>query len=1120
MLSFVDRLAMPYYASANAARNRLSGGQERSAPDVNWLFPTPWYVDDLAHDEMAGIDPRRSARNDSVFTPRMQPRALGAAELIADIAQGSVASQGANARLGELAIAGSSPSMTALTAIAPASFAEPMSGGRSRDIVGLASTAQVAAKPSAPLAPATPRARAAQLLADVSRHGDHARTQPIASAPVAMPAGLGALDRAVRVEAALRAPIVSRTPIAESIAAPSRGVPVAAQQGGTDFESPSMILVNPAFRSRPRASAAPPMAPAAAAGRPRRALDAAAERLPTGLRQLAWSDRWLARFAGASAPTLSSFQLGEARSTRDLEAEPFHPVFPAAVFDGQRRPWQGDASESGSATSTGRARTARAAASDAARPATVDVGSDAARKTASRPVPADDGEVVSDETFAAIAADLAQRRPRPGSDGLHGTRRVGPITVGAKPSQLAEAALQPVAPWSGSGLAATLGSSPAMPALSAMISVGASPTFDVRALAQAPAIAPSRQAFAEAAATPGRLDALAASAPGEVFFQGERSADERQRGGKLAPVGPGDRARGKLDSRDAARNVAERSASEPTPERATDASVEAAIHTAGELSSEAQVRRSPSMGAVGQLARRFGLERTHAASDLSLDFIEPEILAAARVYGFGPNEAARANRLAHQDETNLSALSDSVAMTFVAAVAGSQGAHGSRGSELARGGQSAVAGAPTTSATAAASVTTAPVDDSARAALDATAQASGAGANDRSGDDLVAGGDTLSRAAHLLPGQFSLPVSGSSVRARGATLWPTAALNSLSIEARRAGELSPQIDFALELLAAGEVADAAAIASSPRGVSSEAAVATGSLGSGDGGPMERPGLAGAGGLSAGFAASGDAGQSSPTGLRAAFEAIYVALTRDPEARSMTPSERAARALAVARRTPSGGSLSAKTRAALAWSVLPNVVSGGLEEKLANEVAAQTAQSGQTTDRRLGFDGELTAVAGSGETLRPSTRRMHAPSAAPALVRTGPTHQALIEAAQAAVSGSRGAGAALPSAAAMATADGIPDWFAEAAKHIAAESPGSSSGMNLAQMTLVRTSPLSQIAASPRGGGGPRAQSGGGAAANQGARDGQSQSPDLEAMVDELASMLRDYFEIQRMRNGD
>src|SRR5690606_28269073 len=73
----------------------------------------------------------------------------------------------------------------------------------------------------------------------------------------------------------------------------------------------------------------------------------------------------------------------------------------------------------------------------------------------------------------------------------------------------------------------------------------------------------------------------------------------------------------------------------------------------------------------------------------------------------------------------------------------------------------------------------------------------------------------------------------------------------------------------------------------------------------------------------------------PGPVRPTFEAIYLALTRDTATRSLPPAERAARALAVARRTsasPSlgpraGQALSARDRAALAWSVLPNVFAG-------------------------------------------------------------------------------------------------------------------------------------------------------------------------------------------------
>ena len=61
-------------------------------------------------------------------------------------------------------------------------------------------------------------------------------------------------------------------------------------------------------------------------------------------------------------------------------------------------------------------------------------------------------------------------------------------------------------------------------------------------------------------------------------------------------------------------------------------------------------------GAVGTKAEAFALAEGHRVIDLALDFVPPELYAAARTYGFGIADAARAAHLAHLGPATLTTL--------------------------------------------------------------------------------------------------------------------------------------------------------------------------------------------------------------------------------------------------------------------------------------------------------------------------------------------------------------------------------------------------------------------------------------------------------------------------------
>src|SRR5256885_1683841 len=85
--------------------------------------------------------------------------------------------------------------------------------------------------------------------------------------------------------------------------------------------------------------------------------------------------------------------------------------------------------------------------------------------------------------------------------------------------------------------------------------------------------------------------------------------------------------------------------------------------------------------ARGDRAQSFAVAQERSSSDLALDFVTPELVLAARVYGLGPAEAAQAARLAIAGPGPLGAMASTVDRTFVDAMAI---VHQARGSEAER----------------------------------------------------------------------------------------------------------------------------------------------------------------------------------------------------------------------------------------------------------------------------------------------------------------------------------------------------------------------------------------------------------------------------------------------------
>jgi hypothetical protein len=1221
-LSFSDRLMQPYFASAQRHRQRVAPGDFARRPvteDVTWLFPVPWYSDELSWlmAEAAGSGastsgastsgspsrarqpsqrtsarPAASARTRSAapraFSPLVPLAAISAAELVADLfsARTPIAEQ--------TALASVVPELTFLSA---SDWSRPSPRARRQPRAAAAASPPPAIAPAlAPVAEALPpvardvgaatsdyraptsaRVRAVELLAEASRAGDLERTRFAASPPMAMQAGLTQLDDAVAAAREVEAPLL-RYARPRPSAAPTASTTASTTAPTT---APTTMPLAPRWTARPTVAdvlSSPPSVHAA--------LAAAAER-PRSIAHVVWADRWLARFAGAASSTVSTLAAAAAPS-----APGFESVFVTATPELRR---------------AAPASAPTPAASAARTPAAPIVG------PYPQPTPIDqlpvDDEPVSDEVFAAISQQLAQDR-KPGVWAAQ-EHRVPAGPHGVAPSALTQRALATPVAWRSPGLAPGLGSSPVMPALSATIDAPLGPTFDVRALTLTPAVAAAmaiesssertraiESLAAPATATPSRLyETLAAYAPEPVYLSGADAP------GDPSPRGTGDPALLAAPPYPHAFN-APSFAGPPAQSPEPASPVASAARARAEI--QALVRRSPTPGAVGQLARSFGIERSLAAADLSYDFVPPEVISAARVYGFDAHDAVRAVRLAESGDAPLAALKDAVAMTFIQAVS------------------------PSVTATRAPVASThrgmGPLADGSFAAPAPTATALSAGATPQAAVDPTVDPSfaapplsSLAQAAAALPASVSYGASQlvAPRRARGATLWPDSALASLGISARQVAQ-HPGVESALEVLAAGAVADAAVwVHAMEPGLDLEDAFAPthAALRHSHFAPapvepladpqlslfdlMEPPGTAaemplvaydpfpdrrredvreaeGPEGVAmppveAGYdpfpdrqrheaeaeaeaeaeqrelaidagAGPGDvpwiraALSALPAPIRPAFESIYAALAGDPQTRALPPAERAARALAVARRSTSDQPMSARARAAMAWSVLPTVIAGGSPAEIARASGLDAPAFG------FGFDApgpdapprgpgvyadELTPIAAAPPRRRePPQRPAHypAPTAAPTLVRTGPSAQMYQEAASRAAAGERVAQAAMPTMSAIANTEGIPEWFLEAAKHLAEDAPSSSSsGITLAEMTLVTAMPKTSMAASPRtaSASSPAPGGDGDPSSAAGGEDvGERGDFNLDKAANEIVRRLKDYFDIQRMRNGE
>jgi hypothetical protein len=370
-------------------------------------------------------------------------------------------------------------------------------------------------------------------------------------------------------------------------------------------------------------------------------------------------------------------------------------------------------------------------------------------------------------------------------------------------------------------------------------------------------------------------------------------------------------------------------------------------------------------GMIAERAHSWSIAQERSSSDLALDFVTPELVLAARVYGLGPAEAAQAARLAIAGPGQLGAMASTVDRTFVDAMAIVREARGSDAASRQRAwspGEAGIGGMARDLAAREVARDLA-VRDVARDLVDPSA-APGQPRAAITTAFPTPDGDIAAVIAPTTRAPAQLPSSGAAFgvdrRApRGAFLWPQATVAALGMTAMGSdGQLSMSV-AALELLAAQVVAEVGTYAALSEADAGARALAgeTASDVTGSGAPgaagSERGATARAAALAAGATPGallagrdarapvsttepgtepgeaevlGAAAAFVPAARRARFDALYVALSQTTAGRSWSPAARAARALALAGRGDDSV-VSARERAATAWDVLPVVYPG-------------------------------------------------------------------------------------------------------------------------------------------------------------------------------------------------
>jgi len=944
----------------------------------------------------------------------------------------------------------------------------------------------------------------------------HAQFEVTRGPRLVMPSGLGGL-----VSALEHAPVLER-PVAPRVPRPFARAPEA-------IRSRAM----PWIASRPGAASS--------------ALGATATATPAALTHVAWSDRWLARFAGASTRSLETLSASTARdhawqpdvrvlgvagaAPREVFVSPSFGSFDASTSEPVRFDTQGHA-----VVGPSRPMATLPVAALAPTPALFPVVP-AAAAAAER---FDDDAETPDDVFAQIAETASQRRATPAPEPAITPSRFPPMptTAGGERTSLADSIAHATPRAPSAGLAAQLAASPFAPALRHILSIPAATSFDVRALFGG-ALSASYLAGLlvpethEIEIATGVLSGLAPGSTDAIGAPAERIAPSWDPAyvapdtaglpaDELATIAGGQQMttlrtallswEGEVASPSAAGAPAEAAAA-PGEWRARPVQPSTARGLIDAMSlpllGDVAPRGGESWAAPGMVAERahdWSVAQERSAADLSFDFVPPELVLAARLYGLGPAEAAQAARIAIAGPGQLAAMASTVDRTFVQAMA-------YEAERRAHPGAMALH-------------TAYPVEAGAKASVTA-----GAVSAPTTGE----------------PPMPSTTTFGIERRApRGAFLWPPATVAALRLDAASPEGQQGMSLAALELLAAQTVAELGTYAALGFDGAPAATAAAGSAASisptADVDASHRPAPA-----MPALAPTGSAEVTEPTeptesdvlqaavalvpaSRRARFDALYLALGRSPSGVAASPAARAARALALAGRGEDTV-LSARERAASAWDVLPVVYAADFETLAHDGLlpgagtpsrgSSSTPMGGRAPAREVvapTFDfvdgrpglGGLSARAGEAlgsyvapsppPTPAPAPQRdtgavLRAPTAAQEMVQTGRP------------SGRFGGGEVE-----------IPTWFEAAArKMFESQSGGLGGDISIAELTLISNAPSNQIAASTRAtpGSAPAAPS-----ANQHAEGQRGMQVDVEKIANEIYRQILAMMDAARARNGE
>lgn len=407
---------------------------------------------------------------------------------------------------------------------------------------GAAAPAAIASSPAATrttaaAAPVPARERALELMLHSALAGRTGQDMaPVTGPRLALPAGLGGLIVGLRAARTVARPVASPSratemrPSASTIVAPGAAT-VGVQTGAAAAELP-LVGRAPGANEFGQPTGATARTPGMGHSSAYRAV---MQTRPAALAHIAWSDRWLARFAGASTDALAALEATTSPAANTPASRAFSGQAPEPVFlsvslaereAATRAATAGTAMSAPAAMRAGRAALPAGRTAAVAQPSTAAstgpalppaanqrVGAGAsttAPALAAAPRIADDA-TVSDEMFAAIAAAASRAPRRSGQPARGGDTRA----ASAGPSRAAAAApnasagtgealnspagqeldqvsggaanhvdrllaASPAAP--GPGMRVALASSPVAPALSALLPLLPSPSFDVRAM--------------------------------------------------------------------------------------------------------------------------------------------------------------------------------------------------------------------------------------------------------------------------------------------------------------------------------------------------------------------------------------------------------------------------------------------------------------------------------------------------------------------------------------------------------------------------------------------------------------------------------------------------------------